>query len=93
MYDPKKSFLAKPTEETEQVKQDSDEDEQLEDSVMEDLSSHQEPMKKAKSAHPALLKLAASPNKIEQTKMNYSKVYLKRDHLYSELKSIPVTVE
>lgn len=39
-------------------------EEQPEDSVMEDLS-HQEPMKKAKSHHPALLKLAASPNKIE----------------------------
>ena len=59
---------------------------------MEDLS-HQEPMKKAKSHHPALLKLAASPNKIEQTNINYSKVYAKRDYLYSELKSIPVTVE
>lgn len=44
-------------------------------------------------------KLAGSPSKqdytkeIEKSKINSSKVYLKRHFLYSEIKQIPVTVE
>lgn len=77
------------------IEEKPEEEAPLEDD--EDLSSHI-PFKKAKSAHPALLKLAASPQKgiaTEQEKqlVNQTKVYLKRNHLYSELKQIPVTVE
>lgn len=55
--------------------------------------------KKGVSHHPALLQLAASPQKdggstaITQQKVNSSRVYLKRHALYSELAQIPVTVE
>lgn len=101
IYDPKKTFLnSEPKDE--QIKQEEIKSDE-EDSLMEDMTpktiqkDSPDVMKKAKSHHPALMKLAASPekgeNQIDQQKINYSKVYLKRDYLYSELKSIPVTVE
>jgi hypothetical protein len=57
------------------------------------------PMKKGKSHHPSLHHLAGSPKKevaanaIEQAKVEQSKVYIKRHHLFAELGQIPVTVE
>mmetsp|Transcript_11609 Transcript_11609/g.17580 ORF Transcript_11609/g.17580 Transcript_11609/m.17580 type:complete len:81 (+) Transcript_11609:2545-2787(+) len=54
------------------------------------------PVKKGQSHHPALMNLAGSPSKqnpVDKSKLNSSKVFMKRHQLYSELKQIPVTVE
>lgn len=88
------SMMEEMTPSSSLIEEKPEEEAPLEDD--EDLSHI--PFKKAKSAHPALLKLAASPQKgiaSEQEKqlVNQTKVYLKRNHLYSELKQIPVTVE
>ena len=52
-------------------------------------------IKKGQSHHPELMKLAGSPQKenLDRSKLNSSKVFMKRHALYTELKSISVTVE
>jgi hypothetical protein len=71
VYDPKKSFLKplakKEADELDQIKQEEvHSEDEAEDSLMEDMTpqtKEPEPMKKAKSHHPAMLNLAASPGK------------------------------
>ena len=52
-------------------------------------------MQKMQSAMPEFMKIAASPEKDQndQHKKERSKVLMKRHHLYTELKQIPVHVE
>lgn len=103
VYDPKKSLMKQkgkpePIVEKDEENLSPDHDE-FDDSQMEDLedsssiknqSLSPKIIQKTKSHHPALMRLAASPEKdlnaIDQQKINSSKVFVKRNYLYNELK-------